>query len=257
MSQQHIAYWKRVVWLVVCSILVALGAPATGFAQWPPEEFTNLRVLPQDIQQRTLSNIMRGFSEALGVRCEHCHVGEPGQPLSTFDFASDEKTAKLTAREMMRMVNAINSQHLTTIAERSDPPIEVQCATCHHGMSRPQTLERVLLDAGATGGLDAMVAKYKQLRDHYYGTWTFDFSESQLVAVAQRIGSQGQHDDAIALLNLNLEYFPQSSSSHFVIGEQFLAQGDTTAAITSYRTALDLDPGQRAARRRLSELGGG
>jgi len=256
MTQEQLTRWQHAAWPAVCLIVAAVGAPDPALAQWPPEEFTNLKVLPQNIEQRTLTNEMRGMSAALGVRCDHCHVGEPGQPLSTFDFASDEKAAKLKAREMMRMVNAINSQHLTTLAERSDPPIEVECATCHHGLSRPQTLERVLLDARATSGVDGATAKYRELRERYYGTWTFDFSEYQLVGAAQRVGTQGHHDDAIALLELNLEYFPQSSASHFAIGEQFLAKRDTTAAVAKYRSALELDPGNRAARRRLSELGG-
>ncbi len=52
---------------------------------------------------------MKGFTRALGVRCSHCHVG--GNPLSTYDFASDENPNKGRAREMLRMLNSIN-EHL-------------------------------------------------------------------------------------------------------------------------------------------------
>ena len=42
-----------------------------------------------------LRPVMMGFTRALGVRCNHCHVGEDGQPLSTFDFVSDENPNKV------------------------------------------------------------------------------------------------------------------------------------------------------------------
>ncbi len=48
---------------------------------------------------RQVINVMRGFAMGLGVRCEHCHVGEPGQPLGSFDFVSDEKPTKEKARD--------------------------------------------------------------------------------------------------------------------------------------------------------------
>lgn len=88
---------------------------------------------------------MRGFALGLGVRCEFCHVGEPGQPLSAFDFAADKKKTKLKAREMLKMVRAINDDHLAGMDERSSPPIDVTCVTCHHGNSRPVTIQHVML----------------------------------------------------------------------------------------------------------------
>jgi tetratricopeptide (TPR) repeat protein len=237
--------------------IAALGAviPANGHAQIP-EEFINLKVLPDDIEQRQLMNAMRSFSRGLGVRCEYCHVGEPGQPLRTFDFASDEKEPKLKAREMMLMVRAINGEHLTNLSERSDPAIEVECSTCHHGQSRPITLQQALLESYAAGGINGTKQDYRDLRERYFGTWTYDFGEQQLVGVAQQLGSRGNHEDGLAILELNLEFFPQSTVTVFTQGEIYLAQGDTATAVSKYRASLELDPSNRAAQRRLSGLGG-
>ena len=66
--------------------LTCLGA-STASAQIP-DELKNLKVLPQDISQKDLVNQMRGFATGLGVRCHHCHVGEPGASLEGYDFAS-------------------------------------------------------------------------------------------------------------------------------------------------------------------------
>jgi len=237
----------------MAALLTAFAPDA--FAQIP-DEFTNLEVLPDDIEQRQLMNAMRGFATGLGVRCEYCHVGEPGQPLRTFDFASDEKEPKLKAREMLRMVNAINGEYLAGLSTRSDPTIAVRCATCHHAQSRPLTLQQALLETYVEADIESTKQEYSQLREQYFGSWTYDFGETQLVGLAQELGSRGSHADGLAILELNLEFFPQSSATVYTQGELYLAQSDTVAAVAKYRAAIELDPGNRAAQRRLSELGG-
>jgi len=79
---------------------------------------------------------MKFFAQSLGVRCTHCHVGEEGKPLSTFDFASDAKQTKLTARKMLAMVHRINSEDfgVTDFAN-----VKVTCFTCHRGSTKPLT----------------------------------------------------------------------------------------------------------------------
>jgi hypothetical protein len=104
-----------------------------------PETFTNLQVLPKDITRAQLVPIMRNFAQHLGVRCEHCHVGE-GNDLSKFDFASDARPAKAVARRMITMVGTINGTLLTSVG--TPPPAgttRVTCYTCHRGAKTPLT----------------------------------------------------------------------------------------------------------------------
>ncbi len=192
------------------STILMFTPSGASVAQFPPDSLMNLQVLPEGIETRALINTMRGFASGLGVRCPFCHVGEEGQPLSTFDFPSDERPTKRKAREMLRMVQRINTEFLANLDDRSDPPIEVTCGTCHHGQSRPQTLESVLVQAHEAGGLDTAVARYRVLRDRYYGSSTFDFSEPTLRRVAERLEDQGGMDDALVILELNAEMFPAS-----------------------------------------------
>lgn len=94
----------------------------------------NLQILPADIGADELRDTMKSFFFGTGLRCSSCHVGEEGQPLTTYDFASDEVELKQTARQMLRMVNAINTEHLAPLGpERA----EVSCATCHRGERLP------------------------------------------------------------------------------------------------------------------------
>ena len=92
-------------------VLALLGASNLS-AQFPPARTKNLKVLPTDMPVREVIDTMRSFTRALGVRCTYCHIGEEGQDLAQYDFESDEKPPKLKAREMLRMVAAINGEHL-------------------------------------------------------------------------------------------------------------------------------------------------
>jgi photosynthetic reaction center cytochrome c subunit len=113
--------------------LATAAAPPTPFAV-PP--YKNLQVLSKDITRDQLISNMKFFAQSLGVRCTHCHVGEEGKPLSTFDFASDAKPRKQTARAMLRMVHKINQEEFG-VKEFKD--VKVTCYTCHRGSTKPLT----------------------------------------------------------------------------------------------------------------------
>jgi cytochrome c peroxidase len=119
------------------AFLAAVGTaqptPAPG-PLTPP--YKNLQVLSKDITQAQLMQNMKFFAQSLGVRCVHCHVGQEGQPLSTFDFASDAKRTKLVARRMLAMVHRINEQDFG-VKEFKD--VKVTCYTCHRGSTEPLT----------------------------------------------------------------------------------------------------------------------
>lgn len=101
-----------------------------------PEKFTNLKVLPKEITRPELMKHMKGFALGLGVRCSSCHVGEENKPLSTYDFASDEKPMKRNARIMLAMVKEINEKSVSKL-ELGDKPVTVTCYTCHRGSKEP------------------------------------------------------------------------------------------------------------------------
>ena len=93
--------------ILVCAVLLAMPQAVAQI----PDEFTNLKVLPEDIDKRELMGIMRGFAGSLGVRCIHCHVGDDPRNLDTVDFVSDDREPKRVARAMLQMVDEINSEY--------------------------------------------------------------------------------------------------------------------------------------------------
>ena len=128
----------------VCrSVVVLVGiAPTLGAQQWTPPTPTNLQVLDKSTSTRDLIGTMKGFTRGLGVRCQHCHVykGDDPNDLATFDFASDDKPEKRTARTMLRMLAAINNDYLKGVGEPApDGKPRVTCYSCHRGEKKPLT----------------------------------------------------------------------------------------------------------------------
>ena len=98
---------------------------------------TNLKVLPKDISEDKLDDIMKNFSKSLGVRCNYCHVAHdvPGREHPKMDFASDDKPEKQIARDMIKMSMAINSDYLAKMGDHKME--EIRCVTCHGGRTKP------------------------------------------------------------------------------------------------------------------------
>jgi uncharacterized membrane protein YphA (DoxX/SURF4 family) len=237
---------------VALGLMVIFGAaPASGQI---PDKFTNLQALPKDITKRALVDTMKSFTRSLGVRCQYCHIGDAGQPLSTFDFVSDTKETKQTARLMLRMVNAINNEHLTKLVKPAARAVQVDCVTCHHGQNRPRALEEVLFEVIAEKGAAAGTEKYHDLRKSYYGGFTFDFRDGVLNNLAQQLQAAGKGDDAIVMLKLNAEVYPEAPMAYFLLGELYLLKGEKTAAIENYKKTLSLAPDNPTAKKKLEEL---
>lgn len=228
------------------------GAQAQG--KFPPDSLLNTKVFPHNTPVSEVVAAMRGFSGGLGVRCTFCHVGEEGMPLEKFDFAKDEKRPKLVARQMMRMVQEINHR-LDTIPGRTAPGLQVTCATCHRGVSRPAPLATVISDAALAVNSDSAIRAYRALRERYYGRDAYDFSEMSLNSAALNVGRAKKFDDAFALLKLNEELYPTSSGVYAARGNIYLLRGDTTAAAAAFREAVRRDPRNGEARGRLRDIG--
>lgn len=115
---------------VAASVQAMQARPAAPpAAAWKAK---NLQVLPPDMPREQLFGVMKRISGALGVRCSYCHVGKEGEPLSTFNFASDAKREKEMARWMLRVTHDINQKFEV---DMNDPA--VTCYTCHRGEAKP------------------------------------------------------------------------------------------------------------------------
>ncbi len=101
-----------------------------------PTAYTNLKVLPKDIDRAGIIQEMKRISLGTGMRCEGCHIGPP--TLEGMNFASDAKETKRIARAMLAMVKAVNEEHLSKLEK--PPAVKVECATCHRGQAKPPAI---------------------------------------------------------------------------------------------------------------------
>jgi hypothetical protein len=222
-----------------------------------PEKFENLQVLPAGISRDSLTQIMRGFSFALSVRCQYCHTGGDGISFAGVVFKSDEKPAKRNARFMIRMVDSLNHTVLAALPARSSPPVTISCVTCHRGVSKPTTLEATLAETIERFGVDSAVAQYRRWRQSPAITLSgrFDFTEWRINELARHLATDGKPVEAAAILEMNAEFNPQSVSIPMMIGEIWRGRGEKDKAIAAYQRALKIDPQNQQARQRLAELG--
>ena len=115
----------------------------------------NIQVL-KGLPESQLFPEMNFISAALGVQCGFCHVsqGKDAQGRTNWVWESDEKEEKKTARDMMRMVLAVNGGNFGLSRG------QVTCYTCHRGQQHPQNMPTLPLaqsghEPGPSGPADA------------------------------------------------------------------------------------------------------
>ncbi|MEQ1883690.1 MAG: photosynthetic reaction center cytochrome c subunit family protein [Bryobacteraceae bacterium] len=91
--------------------------------------FKNVQEL-KGIPVNQFMDTMGFFSAAIGLNCTGCHTGESLQDWSKF---ADDVPRKRMARQMIRMVNAINKQQFG--GRRG-----ITCWSCHRGANTPQLI---------------------------------------------------------------------------------------------------------------------
>lgn len=123
---------KSLLTLLLLLSAVILGAATMPQADEKPE-FDNLKVLPKDIGKDELRALMKGWNNALGVKCNFCHVQSLDDP-KKLNYASDAKPEKEMARSMYKMTAKINKKYFGH--EKGALP-EVSCNTCHGGKKEP------------------------------------------------------------------------------------------------------------------------
>jgi tetratricopeptide (TPR) repeat protein len=237
--------------LVSAAILGMLPAATPLRAQFP-DKFTNLKVLPKDISKNQLQATMRGFAFALGVRCEHCHVQNSDKSM---DFANDQKAAKATARLMLEMVAAVNREYIAKVKDPNHTPFQVECVTCHHGLTQPRQLKNVLADDLAQHGAPHALALYDELRGRYDSTGAYDFGEATLNQLTESLLAQNKNREALAFMEKNFSAnHPDSVWSFHMLAMTHQATDQPDKALADYRKVLELHPDDTWAAKQIEVL---
>ena len=246
-----IRFSGRAIGVVVLSGTIGAAQAPAGGGQTPPPQppMTNLQIIPKDTPRPQVIATMQAFTSALGVQCNYCHVQEGRGGRN--DFATDEKAPKKAARGMMLLAREINTKLPEAVGKAADATTRVGCATCHRGVPIPKQITDIMTEAG---GPTAAIAKFKELREKFYGGQSYDFSEATMITMAQRANAANKYDDALAYLQANIEYYPKSARSYSAIGQMKNAKGDKPGAIAALEKAVELDPNNAQTKAQLETL---
>ena len=119
---------------------LAAAVTVVSLTSMAPEKegFKNLKVLPKNITDKQLDNVMDEWAHSLGVHCSFCHVRD--EAAKKMDFASDAKPEKEMARSMFKMMNKINQKYFEAKKDSTGMMAKsgINCYSCHRGDSHPE-----------------------------------------------------------------------------------------------------------------------
>jgi tetratricopeptide (TPR) repeat protein len=215
--------------MIRASVLFLIGSSAV-FAQGP---------------QGDLFGRMQVIADSLGVTCTYCHTADrgSGKPEPTKDIA----------RAMIAMTRDINMKIEAAAGQPGAQLVRVECVTCHRGVPIPKQLVDIIGQTLKDQGAAAAILQYKDLHNRFYGTAAYDFSDATMINIARPI-STSRPDDAIALLNTQLEYNPKSSRTLAAIAYAYTRKLDDATAITYLEKALEIEPENGSIQGQLEQL---
>jgi tetratricopeptide (TPR) repeat protein len=196
-------------------------------------------------QSRNLLAEMQGYATALGVACEHCHTAPANSP--------EPQPKKDIARQMIAMTRDLNARVQLVTGKPANEAVRVECATCHRGVTIPKPLGQVLSETLQQQDFEAAEVQYRDLRARYFGRASYDFTEDTLVNLARPLASL-RPDDAIRLLELNIEFNPRSAKSYALMGFAYTRKFDDESAIASLEKAVELEPENGEFQGQLTQL---
>ncbi len=131
------------------TLVLSLIAGAVMFASYAfspaPEhngQVSTLKVLPKDISDEELMQVMHSFEVALGMNCGDCHTHSTTDP-NKMDWSADTKH-KQTTIEMMKMVQELNKQYFGVDGDFKTNYLQSQykvtCNSCHNGHEEPNNM---------------------------------------------------------------------------------------------------------------------
>ena len=92
----------------------------------------------------------------------------------------------------------------------------------------------------ASSGVDVAAKQYHDLKAAASSTYNFD--EDELNALGYQLIRTKKFEEAIRILQLNVEAYPKSGNVYDSLGEAYMDDGDILQAIASYQKSLQLNP---------------
>lgn len=102
------------------------------------------------------------------------------------------------------------------------------------------------------GGVEAAVARYRQLKEEEPESWRF--AENELNMLGYQLVACDRIEDAIIIFELNVEAFPEGFNTYDSLAESYMLAGRTEEAIANYERSLELNADNTNADTMLGRL---
>src|ERR1035437_2430947 len=114
------------------------------------------------------------------------------------------------------------------------------------------SINEALMDLVLADSIPAAIIKYHDLKTN--NSNDYNFKESQLNSFGYQLLQVGKIDQAIALLKLNTETYPESANVYDSLGEAYMVKGNKEEAIMNYEKSLKLNPKNKNAEDNIKKL---
>jgi polyisoprenoid-binding protein YceI len=116
-----------------------------------------------------------------------------------------------------------------------------------------KSIGAVVYDAVEKEGLEAALRQYQELKQQQSDAYAF--GSGQLNLVGRKLLQHGKNKEALEILKMNAELFPNEAAAIFdSLGDAYLAVGDNESAGQSFKKSLALDPSDTSAIESLRRL---
>ncbi|HET7105453.1 MAG TPA: DUF2306 domain-containing protein [Candidatus Acidoferrum sp.] len=120
------------------------------------------------------------------------------------------------------------------------------------GLDPRKSISQILTTTIASGGIDAAVKQYHELKVAAPATYNFD--ERELNSLGYRFIRKNKFKEAIRIFQLNVEAYPKSANTYDSLAEGYMDDGEKALAIANYKKSLQLNPKNRNAEVMLQKL---
>jgi imidazolonepropionase-like amidohydrolase len=100
--------------------------------------------------------------------------------------------------------------------------------------------------------VDAAIKQYHELKSTQPAA--YDFGEGELNSLGYQLLQMKKFKEAIRILQLNVEAYPQSFNAYDSLAEAYMDDGDRELSIKNYKKSLELDPTNSNAVEQLKKL---
>jgi tetratricopeptide (TPR) repeat protein len=104
----------------------------------------------------------------------------------------------------------------------------------------PQSICAPMTELLMQDGVEAAEARYRRLKKEEPERWRI--AENELNLFGYQLLARDRTDEAIVILELNTEAFPEAFNTYDSLAEAYMLAGRTQASIANYQRSLELNP---------------